>query len=50
MPEPKISINVRLSPKIHRDVKRLAEKPGNSFQAIVERALQELLEREKSAV
>lgn len=49
MPEPKISVNVRLSPQIHKGVKRLADKPGASFQAIVERALKELLEREKTA-
>ena len=49
MPKPKISINVRVSPQLHRGIKKLAEKNEESFQAVVDRALQELLEREKAA-
>lgn len=48
MPEPKIPINVRLSPQTHKGLERLRKRKGVTFQALAEQAFTELLARENA--
>ena len=48
MSEPKITMTARIDPKTFKQLKALAEKKGNSFQATIEQAFREMIERERA--
>ena len=49
MSEPRIPINIRITVQTHKALTKLKQRSGATYQELVERAINELAEREKAA-